>query len=114
VLAVRVVPGVSGSLGTPDAPAVGSTICLPGVGGRPVSILGGVGVSGVLGLSGVLVIRGVSGLSGSRGMRDAPGVGSTICLPGVGGGPISLLHVICVIELSGVPNLLPVRGAPGV
>jgi hypothetical protein len=97
----------------PDAPAVGSTICLPGVGGGPVSILCVVGVSGVLGLSGVLVIRGVSGLSGSRGMPYSPGVGSTIYLPGVGGGPISLLDVVRDIELSGVPDLLGVRFVPG-
>jgi hypothetical protein len=98
----------------PDALGVGSTICLPGVGGGPVSILGVVGASGVLGLSGVLVIRGVSGLSGSRGMPYSLGVGNTICLPGVGGGPISLLDVVRDIELSGVPDLLAVRFAPGV
>jgi hypothetical protein len=46
-------------------------------------------------------------------MTDAPGVGSTICLPGVGGGPISLLDVVRDIELSGVPDLLEVRFAPG-
>jgi hypothetical protein len=47
-------------------------------------------------------------------MPDAPGVGSTICLPGVGGGPISLLDVVRDIELPGVPDLLAVRFAPGV
>jgi hypothetical protein len=46
-------------------------------------------------------------------MPDAPRVGSTICLPGVGGGPISLLDVDRDIELSGVPDLLAVRFAPG-
>jgi hypothetical protein len=47
----------------------------------------------------VLVLRVISGVAGSLGMPDAPGVGSTICLPGVGGGPISLLDVPCVIEV---------------